>query len=145
MFMLGLENSFFFSLFYSRTDNAERRRQIIEESKYLGGDLEHTHLVKGLDYALLQKIKAEQEKKEEDQDEDDENQDDKEDKDEENEDREMQKSTDEEDEDEDDVEEEDKLKANLKPKISSKSATAALAAALNNNVKDPIALKKYVF
>ncbi len=40
-------------------DNAERRKQIIEESKYLGGDLEHTHLVKGLDYALLQKIKAE--------------------------------------------------------------------------------------
>lgn len=28
----------------------------IEESKYLGGDLEHTHLVKGLDYALLQKV-----------------------------------------------------------------------------------------
>jgi IK cytokine len=37
---------------FSLTDNAERRRQIIEESKYLGGDLEHTHLVKGLDYAL---------------------------------------------------------------------------------------------
>ena len=27
-----------------------------EETKYLGGDLEHTHLVKGLDYALLQKV-----------------------------------------------------------------------------------------
>lgn len=38
--------------------------KIIEESKYLGGDLEHTHLVKGLDYALLQKVKAEIEKKE---------------------------------------------------------------------------------
>lgn len=37
---------------FSLTDNALRRRQIIEESKYLGGDLEHTHLVKGLDYAL---------------------------------------------------------------------------------------------
>ena len=37
---------------FSLTDNADRRRQIIEESKYLGGDLEHTHLVKGLDYAL---------------------------------------------------------------------------------------------
>lgn len=38
---------------------AERRKQMIEESKYLGGDMEHTHLVKGLDYALLQKVKAE--------------------------------------------------------------------------------------
>ena len=31
----------------------------VEESKYLGGDLEHTHLVKGLDYALLSKTRAE--------------------------------------------------------------------------------------
>ncbi|KAI9206440.1 RED-like protein N-terminal region-domain-containing protein [Polychytrium aggregatum] len=29
-----------------------------EQSKYLGGDVKHTHLVKGLDYALLQKIRA---------------------------------------------------------------------------------------
>ncbi len=29
----------------------------IDESKFLGGDLEHTHLVKGLDYALLQKVR----------------------------------------------------------------------------------------
>lgn len=40
-------------------DAAERRKQLIEESKYLGGDMEHTHLVKGLDYALLHKVKAE--------------------------------------------------------------------------------------
>lgn len=33
--------------------------KIIEESKYLGGDMEHTHLVKGLDYALLDKVRAE--------------------------------------------------------------------------------------
>lgn len=38
----------------------ERRRQQIEESKYLGGDIEHTHLVKGLDFALLEKVKNEQ-------------------------------------------------------------------------------------
>ena len=38
-------------------DAAARRKQMIEESKFLGGDLEHTHLVKGLDYALLQKVK----------------------------------------------------------------------------------------
>lgn len=38
---------------------AERRKQIIQESKYLGGDMEHTHLVKGLDYALLEKVRAE--------------------------------------------------------------------------------------
>jgi len=43
----------------SGEDAAERRKQLIEESKYLGGDMEHTHLVKGLDYALLQKVKAE--------------------------------------------------------------------------------------
>eukprot|EP00941_MAST-03F_sp_MAST-3F-sp1_P001327 g1327.t1 len=30
----------------------------IESSKYLGGDIKHTHLVKGLDYALLQKVRA---------------------------------------------------------------------------------------
>lgn len=39
-------------------DESERRRQQIDESKYLGGDVEHTHLVKGLDFALLEKIKA---------------------------------------------------------------------------------------
>jgi len=35
---------------------AERRRLAIQESKFLGGDMEHTHLVKGLDFALLQKV-----------------------------------------------------------------------------------------
>lgn len=40
-------------------DAAERRRQLIQESKFLGGDMEHTHLVKGLDYALLQKVRSE--------------------------------------------------------------------------------------
>ncbi|CAF1403715.1 unnamed protein product [Adineta ricciae] len=40
-------------------DAAARRKQQIDESKFLGGDLEHTHLVKGLDYALLQKVRAE--------------------------------------------------------------------------------------
>lgn len=40
-------------------DAAERRRQLIQESKFLGGDIEHTHLVKGLDYALLQKVRSE--------------------------------------------------------------------------------------
>lgn len=38
---------------------AERRKQVIQESKYLGGDMEHTHLVKGLDFALLEKVRAE--------------------------------------------------------------------------------------
>ena len=41
-------------------DETERRRQQIEESKYLGGDVEHTHLVKGLDFALLEKVKNDQ-------------------------------------------------------------------------------------
>ena len=43
----------------SGLDAAERRRQQIQESKFLGGDMEHTHLVKGLDYALLQKVRCE--------------------------------------------------------------------------------------
>jgi len=34
----------------------------IERSKYLGGDTEHTHLVKGLDFALLYKIRREAER-----------------------------------------------------------------------------------
>ncbi|TKR68694.1 hypothetical protein L596_030940 [Steinernema carpocapsae] len=40
-------------------DAALRRQQAIEESKYLGGDIEHTHLVKGLDYSLLNKVRSE--------------------------------------------------------------------------------------
>ncbi|KAL4712420.1 hypothetical protein ACJJTC_001581 [Scirpophaga incertulas] len=43
----------------SGMDAKERRKQLIQESKYLGGDMEHTHLVKGLDYALLQKVRSE--------------------------------------------------------------------------------------
>lgn len=31
----------------------------IEKSKYLGGDVEYTHLVKGLDYALLERTRLE--------------------------------------------------------------------------------------
>lgn len=48
-------------------DAAERRKQLIQESKYLGGDMEHTHLVKGLDYALLQKVKVEIQTKEDEE------------------------------------------------------------------------------
>ena len=33
----------------------EQRKRVIDESKYLGGDMQHTHLVKGLDYVLKQK------------------------------------------------------------------------------------------
>ncbi|KAI9487140.1 MAG: RED-like protein N-terminal region-domain-containing protein [Benjaminiella poitrasii] len=33
-------------------------KQLYEQSKYLGGDVSHTHLVKGLDYALLKKVKS---------------------------------------------------------------------------------------
>lgn len=33
-----------------------------EQTKFLGGDLEHTHLVKGLDFALLSQLKREKEK-----------------------------------------------------------------------------------
>lgn len=43
--------------FKSGLDAAERKKKMIQESKYLGGDMEHTHLVKGLDFALLQKVR----------------------------------------------------------------------------------------
>ena len=52
---------------FSFKSTGERKQQLIEQSKYLGGDLKHTHLVKGLDYALLQKIRAEQARKEEEE------------------------------------------------------------------------------
>ncbi|KAF3439742.1 hypothetical protein FNV43_RR18020 [Rhamnella rubrinervis] len=42
---------------------AEAQKLSIEKSKYLGGDVEHTHLVKGLDYALLNKVRSEIDKK----------------------------------------------------------------------------------
>ena len=57
-------------LFFRDLGNAERRNQLIQESKYLGGDMEHTHLVKGLDYALLEKVRAEISHKEDLQEED---------------------------------------------------------------------------
>ena len=42
---------------------AFRNNLTVEESKFLGGDVQHTHLVKGLDYALAQKVKRELENK----------------------------------------------------------------------------------
>ncbi|KAF7143011.1 hypothetical protein RHSIM_Rhsim05G0001900 [Rhododendron simsii] len=42
---------------------ADAHKLSIEKSKYLGGDVEHTHLVKGLDYALLHKVRSEIDKK----------------------------------------------------------------------------------
>lgn len=39
----------------------------IDETKFLGGDVEHTHLVKGLDYALLAKVREEDVDKESDE------------------------------------------------------------------------------
>ena len=42
------------------TKTAEQIQQEIADSKYLGGDMEHTHLVKGLDFALLNKMRSEQ-------------------------------------------------------------------------------------
>ena len=38
---------------------SDRREQEIRDSQFLGGDLEHTHLVKGLDYSLLNKARSE--------------------------------------------------------------------------------------
>ncbi|KAI8343319.1 RED-like protein N-terminal region-domain-containing protein [Chlamydoabsidia padenii] len=36
-------------------------QQVYEQSKYLGGDTEHTHLVKGLDFTLLNKVRRQME------------------------------------------------------------------------------------
>lgn len=46
-------------------DNDAYSEVTLETSKFLGGDKEHTHLVKGLDYALLEKTRNEMEKAEE--------------------------------------------------------------------------------
>ena len=54
--MIYLYYYLFIYLFFS-SRIAEKRKQLIANSKYLGGDMEHTHLVKGLDYALLQKVR----------------------------------------------------------------------------------------
>ncbi|RNA28418.1 Red [Brachionus plicatilis] len=122
---------------FSLTDNAERRRQIIEESKYLGGDLEHTHLVKGLDYALLQKIREQSKPEEQQFEEDDETLETEILK------KKLQQEIDEEGSEEDEIEnEEDKIKSSLKPKILPKTQTAALAAALNKSLDTPFAFKK---
>ncbi|CAI5444683.1 unnamed protein product [Caenorhabditis angaria] len=51
-------------------DQADMRKQAILESKYLGGDIEHTHLVKGLDYSLLNKVRSEITKEDNDEDDD---------------------------------------------------------------------------
>ncbi|KAI8072477.1 RED-like protein N-terminal region-domain-containing protein [Gongronella butleri] len=51
-------------------------QQLYEQSKYLGGDVEHTHLVKGLDYALLNKVRQQMSEKRDDESDDDESNDD---------------------------------------------------------------------
>ncbi|KAG2198648.1 hypothetical protein INT47_001787, partial [Mucor saturninus] len=44
-------------------------KQLYEQSKYLGGDVNHTHLVKGLDFALLKKIRTDLSNKKEEKEE----------------------------------------------------------------------------
>ncbi|GFS45481.1 protein Red, partial [Nephila pilipes] len=53
----------------SGLDTMERRRQMIQESKFLGEDAEHTNLVKGLVYAVLQKVSNENNYKEKEEEE----------------------------------------------------------------------------
>ncbi|KAI9361648.1 RED-like protein N-terminal region-domain-containing protein [Zopfochytrium polystomum] len=52
-------------------DESESARQtkaaVYQQSKYLGGDVKHTHLVKGLDFALLKKVRNEIGKAEEEE------------------------------------------------------------------------------
>lgn len=44
---------------FQQTDDSVLKGLDEEQSKYFGGDIKHTHLVKGLDFALLQKVKSE--------------------------------------------------------------------------------------
>uniref|UniRef100_A0A7E4VWW9 RED_N domain-containing protein n=1 Tax=Panagrellus redivivus TaxID=6233 RepID=A0A7E4VWW9_PANRE len=48
--------------------NLNSKEVTIEQSKLLGGDIEHTHMVKGLDYTLLEKMRNEKEEESEDED-----------------------------------------------------------------------------
>ncbi|GFS99248.1 protein Red [Nephila pilipes] len=53
----------------SGLDIAERRHQVIQESKFLIGDMEHTHLVNDLNYAVLQNVRNENNYKEKEEEE----------------------------------------------------------------------------
>lgn len=48
------------STFASAATATDLSRLSYEETKYLGGDIDHTHLVKGLDFALLSKVRSKQ-------------------------------------------------------------------------------------
>ncbi|KAJ1743275.1 hypothetical protein LPJ55_001907 [Coemansia sp. RSA 990] len=50
-------------------DIATKQHRLYEQSKYLGGDVERTHLVKGLDYLLLEKQRLQAKATDEDLDE----------------------------------------------------------------------------
>ncbi|SAM01584.1 hypothetical protein [Absidia glauca] len=66
-------------------DEALDPQQVYEQSKYLGGDIQHTHLVKGLDFTLLNKVRRQMEEQPDDSknsnSDDDDNDDDDDDKD----------------------------------------------------------------
>ncbi|KAF7732095.1 hypothetical protein EC973_006350 [Apophysomyces ossiformis] len=49
----------------SEADETLDAKQVYDQSKYLGGDVSHTHLVKGLDFSLLHKVREDLEKKKE--------------------------------------------------------------------------------
>ncbi|KAK1444842.1 hypothetical protein BgAZ_107480 [Babesia gibsoni] len=55
----ALERSKMSDDYYKRVEEEYRllKTQTEEESRYMGGDEEHTHLVKGLDYVLLEKVR----------------------------------------------------------------------------------------
>jgi IK cytokine len=53
------------------TDLEKNRGELtVEQSKLLGGDIEHTHMVKGLDYALLEKMKTDKDESDDEEEED---------------------------------------------------------------------------
>lgn len=102
-------------------------------------------MVKGLDYALLQKIRSDHDKPTEEGEEEDELNEEKfkELSDEMKNLNKAEHESDNEDEDRDVEDAQDRIKISLKPKILSKTNTAALAIALNRSLTDaPFPLKK---
>jgi len=50
---------------YDETADQTSEQLSEEQTKYLGGDIEHTHLVKGLDFSLLQKARSQMQQQDE--------------------------------------------------------------------------------
>ena len=57
VFVLELKKCEFFSFSFFQETNIEFESMDYDTSKYLGGDVKHTHMVKGLDFILLNRVR----------------------------------------------------------------------------------------